>query len=409
MSNEAPSLGEVAVLISDVTCYWNANSEESTKSSNAHGNTTVESCHETKANTNNNQELPSNDGPSDSEPNSGAVVALQNINLELRMGELCCIIGPVGSGKSTLLHSIAGELLPSCGLIERNYSSLAYASQDPWIMDGTVKQNIIMGLSFNPDWYDEVISACGLKIDFTQLLNGDETIVGDRGVQCSGGQRARIGLARALYRDTDVLLLDDPLSAVDSKVGRLIFYSAIQDLAVKRGKCVVLVTHQHQFIGDSKCLLLTKGMVECFGAYDDCVAASGGTLTTTLQNHKTSDDELCMVDQVVINKPAPADMSLDKSNGDDRTEEDKLSHKEMSKIGVVTGSTFVNYARAMGSVWIGIGMLLFFTITQATYLLEIALFGKWGVMPVEEQVSTDHQHVLLALCCTIFIQLICSI
>jgi len=97
-----------------------------------------------------------------------------------------------------------------------------------------------MGLPFDPKFYDDVVQACGLVQDFAQFVDGDETVVGDRGVQCSGGQRARIGLSRALYRDADVLLLDDPLSAVDSKVGRLIFYSAVQDLAVKRGKCVVL-------------------------------------------------------------------------------------------------------------------------------------------------------------------------
>eukprot|EP00957_Ditylum_brightwellii_P123813 9437988-Ditylum_brightwellii.AAC.1 len=104
---------------------------------------------------------------------------------------------------------------------------------------------------FQSEWYNRVLAACGLDVDILNFSNGDKTIVGDRGIQCSGGQRARIGLARALYRDSDVLLLDDPLSAVDSKVGRLIYYSAILGLGVERGKCVILATHQHQFIGDT--------------------------------------------------------------------------------------------------------------------------------------------------------------
>ena len=167
--------------------------------------------------------------------------ALTDINLELREESLTCVIGTVGSGKTALLLALAGELTESKGSIDRRYSTLAYAAQDPWIMNGTVKENIVMGhLLFNVNLYQDIVDACGLAHDFEQFLDGEETIVGDRGVQCSRGQRARIGLARALYRDADVVLLDDPLSAVDSKVGHRIFFSAILDLAVKRGKCVVL-------------------------------------------------------------------------------------------------------------------------------------------------------------------------
>jgi ABC-type protease/lipase transport system fused ATPase/permease subunit len=97
-----------------------------------------------------------------------------------------------------------------------------------------------MGASFDTEFYHKVVEACGLLPDFRNLIDGDHTIVGDKGVQCSGGQNARIGLARALYRDADVLLLDDPLSAVDGKVGRHIFYAAVEGLAVNQGKCVVL-------------------------------------------------------------------------------------------------------------------------------------------------------------------------
>merc|ERR1712091_390002 len=119
-----------------------------------------------------------------------------------------------------------------------------------------------MGSCYDVQKYTDIVKACGLDQDFHQFMNGDETIVGDKGVQCSGGQRARIGLARALYRDANVLLLDDPLAAVDSRVGRLIFYSAIQGLALKQGKCVVLVTHQHQYIGESRCILMNNGKIE---------------------------------------------------------------------------------------------------------------------------------------------------
>ena len=92
-------------------------------------------------------------------------------------------------------------------------------------------------------------------------------------------------MARAFYRDADIILLDDPLSAVDSRVGRVLFYSAIQDLGVRRGKCVVLVTHQHQFIGDSRCIMMSGGRVACVGSYQSCVEASDGKLTFAAQHN----------------------------------------------------------------------------------------------------------------------------
>ena len=147
------------------------------------------------------------------EKDSGCTIAVEGISAEFRYGQLTCIVGKVGSGKSALLLALAGELSNHQGEISRNYSSLAYASQDPWIMNGTVKENIVMGESFDPQYYREVVEACQLDHGLLQFSNGDETLVGDRGIQCSGGQRARIGLARALYRNPDVLLLDDPLSA----------------------------------------------------------------------------------------------------------------------------------------------------------------------------------------------------
>ena len=210
-----------AVTLDNVTCFWNAdlsiigNKNEMKKIDDA--NDVIENNYQ-----------------------SSLVKAVSDINLDLKFGELTCVVGSVGSGKSAILMALAGELPLSKGKIERHYSSVAYASQDPWIMNGTIQENILMGLEMDSTFYNEVISPCGLKTDFEQFINGDMTIVGDRGVQCSGGQRARIGLARAIYQDPDVLLLDDPLSAVDTKVGRKMFYSAIIGLGVKKEKCVVL-------------------------------------------------------------------------------------------------------------------------------------------------------------------------
>ena len=130
--------------------------------------------------------------------------AISNISLELQKEQLTCVIGTVGSGKSALLQAIVGELPVFQGSISRQCNknnsncgkmedgtqarqSISYASQDTWIMDGTVRENVTMGLAFDQDWYDRVIDACGLRMDFKIFRDGDQTIVGDRGVQCSGG------------------------------------------------------------------------------------------------------------------------------------------------------------------------------------------------------------------------------
>jgi ATP-binding cassette subfamily C (CFTR/MRP) protein 4 len=317
---------------------------------------------------------------------SSSVLALENIDLELKLGELTCIIGSVGGGKSALIQALAGELPPQTGTIERNYSKLAYASQDPWIMDGTVRENILCGAAFDESWYNEVVASCGLAVDFQQFRNKDATIVGDRGVQCSGGQRARIGLARALYRDADVLLLDDPLSAVDSKVSRLIFYSAIQDLGVKRGKCVVLATHQHQFIGEARCILMAKGRIQLLGSYTECVAVSEGKILVAAH---TSDDR---AQQTVKHKEVgPSNQFEEKVEevAEDIVTSSDNDHLEKRKTGLLQFETYIIYAKAMGGVFIGCLLFLLFTATQGTLLVCIAALGKWAERSPEDQVRVN--------------------
>ena len=116
------------------------------------------------------------------------VIALQNVNVDFHMNELTFIIGTVGGGKSAFLYAAAGELVAHKGSITRNNKSIAFAPQDPWIMNGSIRENILMGLPFDDIFYEKVVKSCGLDVDFEQFVGGDGTLVGDRGVQCSGGQ-----------------------------------------------------------------------------------------------------------------------------------------------------------------------------------------------------------------------------
>eukprot|EP00986_Skeletonema_menzelii_P009118 scaffold4065_cov211-Skeletonema_menzelii.AAC.1 len=316
---------------------------------------------------------------------SAVMVALSDISLSLEAGKLYCLIGVVGSGKSALLAALAGEMPVSEGKIERNYASLSYAVQDSWIMNATVRENIIMGSDFDQTWYDEVLESCGLTDDF---CHGDSQILGDRGVQCSGGQRARIGLARALYCDSDVLLLDDCLSAVDSKVARTLFYSAIQKLATKRGRCVVLATHQLQFCDEADCcIFIDKGRVVGMGSYSECVSLSDGKLLHTTQagairssSYKPDDN----ADREI--SALPSKPIADKAEAKAVTSEGENAQREKRTTGVIKMKTWIAYMNAVG-VKTAFVMLTLFAVTQALQLLVIVIVGNWSGASADKQPS----------------------
>ena len=159
--------------------------------------------------------------------------------------------------QSSLLNAILGELSPLKG--SRNVrGKVAYASQESWIFSATIRQNILCGLNYDPQRYKRVVKAAALERDFTLFPQGDQTAVGERGVSLSGGQKARVNLARCLYVDADIYLMDDPLSAVDTHVGRHLFDQAINGFL--RDKIRVVVTHQLQYLQDVDQILVLKNV-----------------------------------------------------------------------------------------------------------------------------------------------------
>ncbi|VDM49698.1 unnamed protein product [Toxocara canis] len=187
---------------------------------------------------------------------SDASTAVKNVSLSARPGQLIAIVGPVGCGKSSLLSSILRETRRVSGSMMVS-GRIAYACQDAWIFSGTVRENILFGEAYDEKRYQEAIRVCALAKDLIQLSNGDRTLVGDRGHSLSGGQKARISLARAVYRNADIYLLDDPLSAVDSAVGRYLFEKCITGFL--KPKIVILVTHQVQYLQSADRILLMRG------------------------------------------------------------------------------------------------------------------------------------------------------
>ncbi|KAH6984873.1 P-loop containing nucleoside triphosphate hydrolase protein [Ilyonectria sp. MPI-CAGE-AT-0026] len=201
--------------------------------------------------------------------------ALKDIHFTAYKGELSCIVGRVGAGKSSFLQSILGDLWKVKGSVEVR-GTVAYASQQTWILNATVKENIIFGYRYDPEFYEKTIQACALLDDFAQLPDGDETVVGERGISLSGGQKARVSLARAVYARADIYLLDDVLSAVDSHVGRHIIDNVLGPRGLLSSKTRILATNAIAVLrGASFVTLIKDGEVIEKGTYKQLIAMKG--------------------------------------------------------------------------------------------------------------------------------------
>ena len=220
---------------------------------------------------------------------------LNNINLNVGCNDnMLAITGAVGSGKSSLLTAILGEL-PLCTGHISFYGKVAYVPQIPWVFSGTIRENILFGLPFNQEKFLNVVHVCGLTKDLAVFSNGDKTRIGQRGVTLSGGQKARVGLARAVYSDADIYLLDDPLSAVDIKVGRRLFDACIVGHLL--GRIRLLVTHQLQYLKDVHDIAVTEnGSIVHQGSYMEL--KEKGLLSRILELSDTVEDETMLKDRL---------------------------------------------------------------------------------------------------------------
>ena len=197
---------------------------------------------------------------------------LKDINMHVNEGELVMVVGSVGSGKTCFLYSLLNEIEKVSGTCCMN-GKISYAPQDTWCFGGTVRQNILLANPMDIRKYKRVIDVCGLERDIKLFDLGDKQFVGEKGYNLSGGQKARVSLARAVYHEADYYLLDDPLSAVDPKIGNHIFDKCLKEYL--RGKTIVLVTHQLQFLKKAdKIALFKDGRVIAFGSYSELKTSS---------------------------------------------------------------------------------------------------------------------------------------
>lgn len=236
---------------------------------------------------------------------------LHDMDFTVGRNELIAVIGSVGSGKSSLLGALAGDMRKTGGKIKLA-STRAFCPQYAWIQNSTLQDNILFGKPYRSKWYRSVIDACALGPDLDILPSGDQTEIGERGITLSGGQKQRLNIARAIYFDADIILMDDPLSAVDAHVGRHIMDKAICGLM--KDKCRILATHQlHVLNRCDRIIWMEDGHIQAIDTFNNLMSHSVDfqkLMATTAQesHHQPQAEE-------GEEEKKPADKKLNKGKG----------------------------------------------------------------------------------------------
>lgn len=282
---------------------------------------------------------------------------LQDVGFTTTAGDLTIITGQVGSGKSILLSAIAGETSDISGTVTCQ-GTLVYVPQIAWVFSGTIRENILFGQPYDEGKYNSVLNSCALIKDIQQFPDYDQTVVGECGAVLSGGQRARVSLARAVYADADIYLLDDPLSAVDFKVGQHIFKQCIEGLLGDKTR--VLICHEEQYMKKAdEVVVLDKGLVLGKGRFMELQEKN---LLGTMAN------PLC---KTVLKRSESYNLveeQGEKSNcADGRAGNEARSlqiEEEDRVIGVVSSKLYWNYFRSGVDSLVILAMVLLCVITQ---------------------------------------------
>lgn len=307
-------------------------------------------------------------------------VVLDNVNLNIKKGELAAIVGTVGSGKSSLLSSILGEMHKISGQV-RVCGTTAYVAQTAWIQNGTIQENILFGLPLNTQKYREVIRVCSLEKDLEMMEFGDQTEIGERGINLSGGQKQRVQLARAVYQDCDVYLLDDVFSAVDAHTGSELFKECVR--GALKDKTILLVTHQVDFLHNADLIFVMRdGKIVQSGEYDNLLE-SGLDFKALVAAHETSMELVDMNNQdsqtspksPISPKPASPHpqraLSRDKSliKSDSQKGTSNIIEDEEKESGKVSFEVYKAYITQAYGWWGVVAVLLLTLLWQFSQLL----------------------------------------
>ena len=382
-------------------------------------------------------------------------LALKRVNFTCNEGEFIAVVGGVGSGKSTLLRAILGEIQRFSGDVAVR-GKVAYFDQKPFIMNDTVKQNILFGNSdgsaindakishdngCNNELYDLALKSCSLQHDLEMLQNGDQTEIGERGITLSGGQKARVSMARVVYQDADIALLDDCLSAVDAHVGRALFDECIVKVLLQNSHCkdrsldliderkrrtVILVTNALQYLKSphlDRIFVMDSGTVVESGTYDELLTRPDSQFNCFLEAFNTSmagqyddgasedseeyiasDDENTaspgtgehrvpsIRDSFASPRRRRSTMKLKKPDVEGKEKNDKLMTDEMAEraVGKVGLDVYKEWAKAAGGLWVAIPLLVIFSCEQGTTVLSNWWLTYWSHSATPDSKSQLH-------------------
>nr|DBA34431.1 TPA: hypothetical protein GDO54_001990 [Pyxicephalus adspersus] len=320
---------------------------------------------------------------------------LKDLHLNISEGSLVAVVGQVGSGKSSLLSALLGEMNKLNGTVQRK-GSVAYVSQQAWIQNALFQENILFGQTFNKSYYERVLDACALLPDLELLPHGDQTEIGERGVNLSGGQKQRVSLARAVYSNADIYLLDDPLSAVDVHVGKHLFDKVIGQNGLLKNKTRILVTHS----------LTVLPLVDLIIVMEDGRIAQAGTYTDLISKRQDLADLIQtsgVQKENLHDKPSNLVKETQNLKKDRRQAGDNLAQKDRSvfempntprinKEKVATGnmkmSVVMKYLNAFGWFWV--------TFTIVAYIGQNAMaigqnvwLSRWSTEAKEIKDASD--------------------
>lgn len=340
---------------------------------------------------------------------------LKSVSLDIKPGRLVAVVGAVGSGKSSLMSALLGEMYSSNGFVNIQ-GSMAYVPQQAWIQNATLRDNILFGSPVEESRFQAVVEACALAPDLKLLPGGDLTEIGEKGINLSGGQKQRVSLARAAYSQADVFLLDDPLSAVDSHVGKHLFEHVIGPNGLLRDKTRILVTHGVNFLPYvDEIVVLVDGAVSEVGSYSSLRASKGAFSefldTYAKEGKKTETDPAVETEQVDLEPEeyeAQADSALQdvvsvtlkressirrsQRNGsvrlrknssiqkqkspDESKKGQRLIEKETMETGQVKFSVYIRYLSAMGWTYSTLVFVVYF-IQNIAFIGQNLWLSDW--------------------------------
>ncbi|KIW01785.1 uncharacterized protein PV09_06957 [Verruconis gallopava] len=294
---------------------------------------------------------------------------IRNVNLSIGRNELVAVIGSVGSGKSSLLAALAGDMRKTAGEVSLG-AQRAFCPQYAWIQNATVRDNICFGLEFDQEWYDKVVDAAALRPDFEMLPDGDRTEIGERGITVSGGQKQRLNIARAIYFNADIILMDDPLSAVDAHVGRHIMDKAICGLL--KDKCRILATHQLWVL--NKCdriVWMEDGHIEAVDTFQNLMAGNEGFQK--------------LMSQTAVEEEQDKDKEVDEDEAEEEKKGDKKKKKKASALMTaeeravesVSWSVYAAYIKAAGGYWVAPLVFCLLVLTQCANITTSLWLSWW--------------------------------